>query len=266
MTNAIIIGSSASRSRSSRWERRTLAPEAREHARTPISPQQCSAGQIVQGDCVERMREMQSQSVDFVLTDPPYVRRYRDGIGRTIPNDNFTWLKPAFAELFRVLKQDSFCVCFYGWAHIEKFATAFCEAGFRVVGHMAFPKRYTSGTRFLRYQHEAAYLLAKGEPREPRHAIGDVIEWTDYTGNRLHPSQKPVSMLLPLIDTFCAPNGLVLDPFAGSGSTLVAARMLARRYLGIELDAGYHAAASRRLAQSELHPSAIARCEQSIVW
>jgi DNA modification methylase len=217
---------------------------------------------IINGDCTDVLPQLPAGSIDFVLTDPPYVRRYRDAGGRIIPNDNFKWVKPAFAELYRALKQDSFCVCFYGWAHIDKFAMAFREAGFRFAGHLVFPKRYTSGVRFLRYQHEAAYLLAKGEPSEPRDAIGDVIDWTDYTGNRLHPSQKPVSMLLPIIDTFCAPQGLVLDPFAGSGSTLVAAKMLGRRYVGIELDATYHAAASRRLAQGQTDPAAIARREQ----
>lgn len=54
-------------------------------------------------------------------------------------------------------------------------------------------------------------------------------------------------MLLPLIETFSAPGDLVLDPFAGSGSSLAAAKMLGRDYLGIELDAGYHAIATERL-------------------
>jgi site-specific DNA-methyltransferase (adenine-specific) len=205
---------------------------------------------ILHADCLTALPQLPAQSVDFVLTDPPYVNHYLSRDGRTIPNDRFKWLKPAFAELHRVLKRDSFCVCFYGWAHIDKFAAAFREAGFRVVGHLTFPKRYTSSTRFLRYQHEGAYLLAKGNPQPPRNPIGDVIEWTDYTGNRLHPSQKPTTMLIPLIDTFSAPGSLVLDPFSGSGSSLLAAKMTGRNYLGIELDATYHAIATRRLAIS----------------
>jgi site-specific DNA-methyltransferase (adenine-specific) len=52
---------------------------------------------------------------------------------------------------------------------------------------------------------------------------------------------------LPLIETFCPPKGLVLDPFAGSGTTLLAAHMTGRSYLGIELDANYHAIATKRL-------------------
>ncbi|MBV9825328.1 MAG: DNA methylase [Alphaproteobacteria bacterium] len=219
---------------------------------------------ILHGDCLDILPGLPAQSVDFVLTDPPYVSRYCDRKGRTIPNDRFKWLRPGFADLHRVLKPDSFCVCFYGWAHIDKFAAAWNAAGFRPVGHLAFPKRYTSATRFLRYQHEGAYLLAKGDPPEPRHPFGDVIEWTDYTGNRLHPSQKPITMLLPLIDNFSTPGGLVLDPFAGSGSSLLAAKMLGRAWLGIELDADYQAVANRRLGETQAVPGELQVMVQEI--
>ena len=156
------------------------------------------------------------------------------------------WLKPAFSELHRVLADDTFAVSFYGWPHADRFIAAWRAAGFRIAGHLVFPKRYTSGTRLLRYQHECAYLLAKGDPQKPAYAIGDVIDWT-YSGNRLHPTQKPLPVLLPLVETFSTPGGLVLDPFAGSGSSLLAAKMLGRAYLGIELDADYHAIAKQRL-------------------
>jgi len=75
-----------------------------------------------------------------------------------------------------------------------------------------------------------------------------VIDWT-YSGNKLHPTQKPLAVLLPLVETFSAPGGLVLDPFSGSGSTLLAAKTLGRSYLGVEMDARYHAVARRRLEQ-----------------
>lgn len=58
--------------------------------------------------------------------------------------------------------------------------------------------------------------------------------------NRLHPTQKPVEILTPLITGFCPAGGLVLDPFCGSGSTLVAAQGVGRAFLGIELDYRHH--------------------------
>ena len=154
--------------------------------------------------------------------------------------------------MYRVLKPDSFAVSFYGWSKADRFLNAFRSAGFRVVGHLVFPKRYTSKTQFLRYQHEAAYLLAKGNST-PQAIIGDVIDWT-YSGNRYHPIEKPLSVLTALIPAFTPPRGLVLDPFSSSGSTLLAARSLGCRYLGIELDAKYHAIASDRLTLARPRP------------
>jgi adenine-specific DNA-methyltransferase len=149
--------------------------------------------------------------------------------------------------MYRVLAPNSFCVSFYGWPQADRFMRAYRDAGFRVVGHLTFPKRYTSATKYLRYQHECAHLLAKGNPKPPAETIGDVIDWT-YSGNKLHPTQKPLSVLLPLIETFSAPQSTIFDPFSGSGSTLLAAKMLGRSYIGTELDAKYHAIAERRLA------------------
>src|ERR1700730_7361165 len=69
-----------------------------------------------------------------------------------------------------------FCVCFYGWSKADKFIAAWRAAGFRPVGHLVFRKSYASTTRFLRYQHEQAYLLAKGEPPRHHYPVPDVLE------------------------------------------------------------------------------------------
>jgi DNA modification methylase len=204
---------------------------------------------VIHGDCVKILPGLASESVHFILTDPPYLVRYRGRDGRGMLNDSGdAWLKPAFAEMYRVLQADGFCFSFYGWPHADRFMQAFRAAGFRPVGHFSFPKHYTSSVGHVRCQHESGYLLAKGNPRRPQQPLCDVIAWEENTGNRLHPTQKPVSILLPLVETYSAPGATVLDPFAGSGSTLLAARMLGRSYLGIELDARYHAGATARLA------------------
>ena len=68
---------------------------------------------IMRGDCVEVMKGMPAASVDFILTDPPYLVRYCDRSGRTVKNDNNdAWIDPAFAQMHRVLKVNSFCVSF----------------------------------------------------------------------------------------------------------------------------------------------------------
>lgn len=206
--------------------------------------------QIHHGDCVQMLKRMDSGSVDFVLTDPPYIVGYKDRSGRQVANDdNDRWIEPAFKEIYRVLADNSLCVSFYGWTQTDRFFAAWKAAGFRIVGHITFPKRYTSTTKLLRYQHESAYLLAKGSPAAPENAIGDVIDWGAYTGNKLHPTQKPISILLPIIQSFTKPGDLVLDPFVGSGSTLAAAMMCGRRSIGFEIDEQNARVAEQRLSR-----------------
>jgi site-specific DNA-methyltransferase (adenine-specific) len=200
---------------------------------------------VLHGDCVNLLRTFPSESVDFVLTDPPYLASYRPRDGRTVANDtNDAWLKPAFAEIFRVLRRDSFCVTFYGWPAADLFLSAFREAGFRPVSHLSFVKSYSSFNGYTKAHHEVAYVLAKGRPPKPEEPVADVLTWR-YTGNKLHPTEKPVSVLVPLVASFSRFGSLVLDPFCGSGSSLVAARTLGRDAIGIEIDPN-HAAVSRQ--------------------
>ena len=74
-------------------------------------------------------------------------------------------------------------------------------------------------------------MLPKGRPPVPDRPLADIREWK-YSGNRVHPTEKHVDILTPLIETFTRPGEMVLDPFAGSGSTCVAAALAGRRYCG----------------------------------
>lgn len=186
--------------------------------------------------------------VDFALTDPPYLVNYRDHHGRSVANDdNDAWLKPAFRQIHRVpaagqpVRQ---------LLRLERgrylHGRVWREAGFSIVGHIVFRKSYPCKTRFLSYRHESAYLLAKGRPALPARPVPDVLEFP-YTGNRLHPTQKPVQPLKDLIAAFTHPRQIVLDPVCGSGSTLAAAQDLERRFIGIDLDATHCRTARERL-------------------
>jgi DNA modification methylase len=206
---------------------------------------------ITQGNCIQVMAQMPANSVDLILTDPPYLVNYRDRDGRTIQNDvDDNWLKPAMAEAYRVLKQNRVAVMFYGWTKVDAFFDAWKAAGFQPVGHLVFRKTYSSKSRFLRYQHEQAYLLAKGRPPLPKQPLADIIDMP-YSGNKLHPTQKPVAALAPLIRSFSLPGESVLDPFAGSGSSCAAALLTGRKFIGIELDSEYFNQASARVARVE---------------
>lgn len=215
---------------------------------------------FLQGDCLRILPTFPAESVDMVLTDPPYLVNYKDRSGRSIINDlRDDWLNPAFSQLFRVLRPDSFCVSFYGWTRVDRFFAAWRQAGFRPVGHVVFSKSYASSAKFVQYRHEAAFLLAKGSPELPVSPPPDVLPW-EYTGNPLHPTQKPVSALRPLIEAFTKPGAIVLDPFAGSGSSCIAAASCGRRYVGVEMDPRYFALAKGRLAAEQRRPHSSDQC------
>lgn len=207
--------------------------------------------QVIQGDCKEVLRTLPNESVDLVLTDPPYFVRYKDRSGRSIANDSDPGsVLGAFHDIYRVLKPDTFCISFYGWNTVAAFCGAWRQAGFSTVGHIVWHKSYSSRRGFLNARHEQAYLLVKGHPVKPAQPLDDVQPW-EYSGNVVHPTEKAVSVLQPLIRSFSRPGDIVLDPFCGSGSTLVAAALLERRYVGIELETKYVQLSRRRLAGVE---------------
>lgn len=238
MTNA-----TATASRRSPVEE-VIAPAEAEHPANPLAEM---TNAVTHGDCQQVLRRLPDACADFVLTDPPYLVRYKDRSGRSVANDdNSAWMYPAFSELYRVLKPNSYAVCFYGWSKADRFLSVWRECGFRPVGHFVWVKRYASCVRHAQMKHEQAYLLAKGNPLPPKAPPADVLPW-QYTGNRLHPTQKPVSSLTPLIEAFSRSDNIVLDPFAGSGSTGIAARQCSRRFILIEKDPVYFKAACERL-------------------
>lgn len=210
-----------------------------------------NAGRVLHGDCIDLMQKLPNSCVDLIVTDPPYLVNYRSRDGRTIANDGSSaWLDDAFSGMFRVLKPNSFCVSFYGWSRVELFMRAWKRAGFTPVAHLVWTKSYASKRGFVASHHEQAFLLAKGQPDKPSRILRDVLPWK-YSGNRLHPTQKPLIAVWPLIKALSRPGDLVLDPFAGSGTTLVTAALLGRRYLGMEILAEYWKTACGRLKALE---------------
>src|SRR5258707_424847 len=135
------------------------------------------------------MRQMAPESADFILTDPPYLVNYRDRSNRTIQNDaNAAWLKPRCGKPIASLSK-IVAIMFYGWTRVDAFFEAWKEAGFQPVGHLVFQKQYSSKRRFFHYQHEQAYLLAKGRPPMPKQPLSDVIAMPYSLSGAAHAKQ-----------------------------------------------------------------------------
>ncbi|HUQ92784.1 MAG TPA: DNA methyltransferase [Bryobacteraceae bacterium] len=210
---------------------------------------------LYQDDCRNVLPIFPAEMFDMVVTDPPYLvsDSGRWGSGHEIieGDSDPSWVLPVFEQIARVLKPDSLCLTFYGWPHADIFFSAWKAVGLRPVSTLVFLKNRIAFGRFTRSQHELAYLLAKGSPAKPKNAVGDVLHW-HQAKPQLHPHQKPLGAIGRIIGTYTDEDAVILDPFAGSGTTLLAARRLGRAAGGVEIDEGHCDTASLRLAQNML--------------
>lgn len=140
---------------------------------------------------------------------------------------------------------------------VHEIAAHFYRGAWRDIYHVtpvvpATPEqvaRNGSAVRIHGVPHRGDYSSAKGWRETGWRCMRSVIRVTSMHGAAIHPTQKPAGILTPLIEYACPAAGLVIDPFAGSGSTLMAARLTGRRAVGIEASEGYCEAAARWLSQ-----------------
>ena len=98
--------------------------------------------------------------------------------------------------------------------------------------------------------HENIVFAIKGKYSFPGSRPKDLVTFPKINSSKMvHPTEKPVGLLANLISSVTKPGDLILDPFAGSGSTLVAAKKTGRRFIGIELDDDYFVTAQRRIEE-----------------
>ena len=203
------------------------------------------------------LRQMEPESVDAIITDPPYGIKYVSQTGARIQNDTapFIWF---LYDAFRVLKPGSSgrgtLVCFTRWDVQQVFIDAIRLAGFIVKSEVIWDKvQYGMGDVKSQFapSHENIIFAVKGKFSFPGHRPKDLITHRKLPGNQMiHPTEKPVPLLADLITAVTKPGDLILDPFAGSGSTLVAAKKTGRRFVGIELDELYYERAQRRIEET----------------
>ena len=212
------------------------------------------ANKIIQGDCREILRRLPGESVDLLLTDPPYGMRYRSSHrSRPIVGDeDLSWFRPFIREAFRVLRPDTHAYLFCNEYGLATFRAEMAAAGFKVKRLLVWVKdQHTAGDLHGDYANRTEYLLFghKGRRRLNGRRDTNVLFFKRAGRRRDHPTEKPEAMLRYLIEKSSSPGELVLDPFAGSGTTCRAAKDLGRRFLGIEVDPVYAAIGRRRLAR-----------------
>jgi len=262
------------------------------------APAGLPVNRILLGDCLKELARLPAASVDLVFADPPYNLQLErdllrpnntkvDGVdddwdkfSSFADYDRFSraWL----AECRRILKPDGAIWVIGSYHNIFRLGVALQDLGFwlqnDVIWRKTNPMPNFRGKRFTN-AHET--LIWAGRDRKSRvtfnyeamKALNDDIQmrsdWLfpicsgperlkDGEGRKAHPTQKPEPLLHRLLLATTNPGDTVLDPFFGTGTTGAVAKRLGRRWIGIERDAGYAAAAEKRIARVQPHsPSAL---------
>lgn len=215
---------------------------------------------IYNQDCLEGMKLLPDESVDLVVTDPPYGIKYQSNM-RTksekfdvMINDDNDIRFISYLESFRVLKEDACCIVFASW---KNFAEDYkqLEKLFTIRNTIIWYKR-GGGMGDLKHSlltdYEIAIVCHKGKCPIRGKRDGSVWEVTKVNPNKMqHPTQKPTELIERLIEKFSDESNIVLDPFLGSGTTAVAAVKTNRHYIGFELDEQYFDIACKRLDEAE---------------
>ena len=195
---------------------------------------------------------MPDESVNAIITDPPYGINYVSQTGAMIKNDKapFIWF---LYDAFRVLKSGGTLLCFTRWDVEQTFIDAIELAGFRVKSEVIWDKVYHGmGDTKAAFApaHENIVFAIKGKYSFPGGRPKDLVTFSKLgSAQMIHPTEKPVGLIANLITAVTKPDDLILDPFAGSGSTLVAAKKSGRRFIGVELDDEYYEKARRRIEE-----------------
>ena len=207
-----------------------------------------------QGNCLGLIHSLPPESVNLILTDPPYglnldLSKRVDYLDT--PDHVFDLLRRLSDKLFQVLCFNSHLYMFCASQHFHITRNILLDAGFSV---RSSPLIFLKGSSqhfdlsdFME-SYEMIVFAQKGT-RTLNMASTDVLGGETHVGStsRFHPVQKPIEIMKSLIELSSLPGDLILDPFAGSATTLIAARELGRSSIGFELDPGYYSAGLMRL-------------------
>ncbi len=226
--------------------------------------------QIECSDYRDFLRSLDRNSVDLVLTDPPYAvsrktgfSSVKNGVQRFAVSMDFgEWDHQqidlaAFAdETYRVMRRGGTVIVWYDLWKISHVYDALAGVGFKmlrlIVWNKTNPVPLNSRCTYLSNSREMAVVGVKGGSP----TFNGAYDSGNYSypiprhgGKRIHPTQKPLDLFRELVRKHSSPGDLVIDPFLGSGTTAVAALQEDRQFAGCDIDESYAQAAEIRLRQ-----------------
>lgn len=222
---------------------------------------------IKQGDCLKLMNEIPDNSVDLIITDPPYnISRPNNfktmGSASRIGMDFGDWDKGfdliGYIKLLpRILKENANIVIFSAWENLARIKYACQDNNIQIkrclVLNKSNPAPFNRDRMFVNDVEFALWGVynSKGKPKNWTFNRINKVEKccidTTVQSSKYHPTMKDIKLIQHLIEVLSNRGGVVLDPFLGSGTTALACINTERRYIGFEIDENYFNIAKERI-------------------
>jgi len=212
------------------------------------------------GDCLEVMKTLPDKSVDAVITDPPYgidyqsARRIDSERKPKIDNDKrpFIWW---LYDAYRITSDGGCLLTFCEWRYQEVWRMAIETAGYVVRSQVIWDRDWHGlGDLSAQFapQHDIIWFATKGHFEFKNGRPTSVQRVRRVSAEELvHPNEKPIALMYRLVEIATPKEGLVLDPFMGSGTTGVACVQTGRNFIGVEVDPGYFEIAKQRIENAQ---------------
>ena len=211
-------------------------------------------------DCLNIMKQIDNESIDLIVTDPPYLIKYKTNhrknknhnfCSEILNDDNEQLIIDYIRECYRILKNNTAMYMFCNCDKVDFFKQELENAGFKIKNMIIWVKNnWTAGDLKAQFgkQYEIIFLVNKGRKYFNGKRITDVWMFDRISGKKqLHQNQKPVDLLKQCILKHSDENDVIFDGFMGSGSTGVACIETGRKFIGVELDKKYFEIAKERI-------------------
>jgi len=228
--------------------------------------------EIYHGDALVLMEDIPKETIDLIVTDPPFAiefkakrNNYNRTPGRVLEGYNeiarekyydFTvgWMRKAH----KILKKTGSVYIFSGWTNLKEILNALDDVGFITINHLIWKYQFGVFTRRKYVTSHYHILFAVKDAKRYKfnkieHYPEDVwiINREYWTGKIKTPTKLPTEIVEKILLFSSDPGDIVFDPFIGSGTVAVAAKMLGRHYLGFEIVKEYYNFAKERISKTQ---------------
>lgn len=203
---------------------------------------------IYNEDCLKTMNSLDNESVDLIVTDPPYLMQYKTNhrkdknhefTNEILNSNNEQLIKDYIKECYRILKNDSAIYMFSSETKIDFFKQEI-EKYFNIKNIIVWVKNnHTAGDLEAAFGRQKEFIIYanKGRCKINGKRLTDIWNFDRVAGdNLIHQNQKPISLIKRCVKKSSNKGDIVFDGFMGSGTTAIASQLLEREFIGSELD------------------------------